>query len=112
MINVTKSYLPPITMTYFTNRLGKLNEYKILQSVSLVYISLPTIIFILGWIKPVYSIALTFLILAGLYYSIKAGWNFTFIREDISDSSGEKKKQEVNNQSDTQQKNENIKSEV
>ena len=83
-------------MSYFTNRLGKLNEYRILQSVSLGYISLPTIIFILGWIKPVYSIPLTFLILAGLYYSIKAGWNFTFIREEISDSSGEKKKQKSN----------------
>ena len=99
-------------MTYFTNRFGKLNEYKILQSVSLVYISLPTIIFILGWIKPVYSIPLTFLILAGLYYSIKAGWNFTFIREDITDSSEEKKKQNAIEQSNKQQKTKIILSKV
>jgi hypothetical protein len=64
------------------NRITNLNEYKILQTVSFAYISIPTILFVLGWIKPVYSIPLTILILAGLFLSVKKGWNFTYIANE------------------------------
>lgn len=58
-------------------------EYNILQTASLLYISIPTIIFLLGWLKPIYSIPLVLLTFVGLFYSIKAGWNFTFEKTTV-----------------------------
>jgi hypothetical protein len=82
------------------NRIKNLTEYKILQTVSLAYISIPTIIFVLGWLKPIYSIPLTLAILAGLFLSIKAGLNFTFI---ASESLPEIKKDNTSDKSNTNQ---------
>jgi hypothetical protein len=61
------------------NRIKKLNEYQVLQSVSLAYLSVPTIIFIVGWLQPVFAIPLTLAIVWGVYLSMKAGWDFVFI---------------------------------
>ncbi len=64
------------------NSIKNIKEYKILQSVSLVYIAIPTIIFIIGWIKPVYSIPLTALIVVGLINSIRNGMYCEFFEKE------------------------------
>jgi hypothetical protein len=69
------------------NRIINLNEYKILQITSFGYISFPTIIFILGWLKPIYSIPLTILVFFGLFFSVKAGWHFSFIQTEGKNTS-------------------------
>jgi hypothetical protein len=50
-----------------------LRSYKLLQAFSLVYISLPVFLFILGWLRPLFSIPVTIISVIALYRSIKAG---------------------------------------
>ncbi len=70
-------------------------EYNLLQTTSLLYISIPTIIFLIGWLKPIYSIPLVLLIILGLYFSIKSAWNFSFISP--SESIHKEKPKLINN---------------
>lgn len=56
--------------------LSQINTYQILQTVSLFYIALPTILFIGGWLSFYISIPLILLILLGLFKSLFAAWSY------------------------------------
>jgi hypothetical protein len=56
--------------------LSQINTYHILQTVSLFYIALPTILFIGGWLNIYVSIPLISLTLLGIFRSLSSAWNY------------------------------------
>lgn len=44
---------------------------KLLNNLTYTYLSIPTIIFLIGWCKPIISIPITILILLSIIYRIK-----------------------------------------
>lgn len=45
--------------------------YRLLEAVSLIYASLPCLLFMLGWLKPVFSLPLAAVLSAGVFFSVR-----------------------------------------
>ena len=45
--------------------------YRLLETVSLIYASLPCLLFMLGWLKPVFALPLAAVLSAGVFFSVR-----------------------------------------
>src|SRR5436190_11155283 len=52
-------------------------SYQRLQTVSLIYIALPAMLFIAGWLRIYFSIPIIALTIFGIHRSLLAGWHYT-----------------------------------
>ena len=51
--------------------------YRCLQSVSLVYAATPILIFVLGWLKPLFGFPLALIVMVAVLLAIRSGWRNT-----------------------------------
>lgn len=54
----------------------KLNSYQVLQTVSLLYIAIPALLFIAGWLQVFFAVPLILLTSWGIYRSLLAAWDY------------------------------------
>jgi len=59
----------------------KLNSYQVLQTISLLYIAIPALLFIAGWLQVFIAVPLILLTLWGIYRSLLGAWDYNSLEK-------------------------------